>query len=332
MNATTSRPLRVLFLRRFRVFRGAHLTAWNCFQHLKSSGRYEPSAWFTEDSVMTDANPWTRERGRIVREWSLRDYDAVVLGGRGWEFLTPAEREAPPVPVVQMVLHVNRADPADDTFAYLRHPAVRVAITEEIAARLRSSGAAGPVMLNPHGLDAESFPPARPDADRDIGVLLLGVKRRDVAERVARALGLGSTSPARRGVAVLRPVPRPELLALMARARVAVLVPNLREGFYRPPLEAMALGALVVCPKFEGNSGLCDSGVNCLMPEPVEEAIAAAAEEALRMPPARRAAMLAAARVTANRRSLADERARFLEIMDFAVREGTRPRVPCAAK
>lgn len=333
MTATKFRPPRVLFLRRFRVFRGAHLTAWNYFQHLKTSGRYEPFAWFSEDSALTDANPWMRERDRIVREWRLADYDAVVLGGRGWEFLTPAEREAPPVPVVQMVLHVNRADPADETFAYLRHPAVRVAITEEIEARLAASGVvAGPVMLNPHGLDAESFPPARADLDRDLDVLLLGVKRRDVAERVGRALGLGSRASPRRGVAVLRPVPRPKLLALMARARVAVLVPNLREGFYRPPLEAMALGALVVCPRFEGNSGVCDPGVNCLMPEPTETAIAEAAEEALRMPPARRAAMLDAARVTANRRSLADERARFLEIMDLAVREGARRPVRCAPK
>lgn len=322
-----TRPLRVLFLRRFRVFRGAHLTAWNYFRHLEESERYEPSAWFTKDSSLTAENPWIRERARVVTTWRLRDYDAVVLGGRGFEFLSPAERAAPPVPVVHLVLHVNRADPADPTFGHLRHPAVRVAITDEIAARLAATGVvAGPVMLNPHGLDAESLPPARPDAERDVDVLVLGVKRREVAAEVARALAAG-----RRVVHVAEPVPRTELLAMMARARVAVVIPNLSEGFYRPSLEAMALGALVVCPRFEGNSGLCAPGVNCFMPDPTPAAIAQAAAEALATTPARRAAMLAAAHAAANRRSLADERARFLEIMDFAVREGTRPHARRAA-
>ena len=46
----------------------------------------------------------------------------------------------------------------------------------------------------------------------------------------------------------------------MARARVTVLVPNPKEGFYLPALEAMALGTIVVCPDCVGNRSFCVAG------------------------------------------------------------------------
>ena len=76
-------------------------------------------------------------------------------------------------------------------------------------------------------------------------------------------------------------IPRAELIGLMGRARVTVLVPNPKEGFYLPAVEAMAAGTAVVCPDCIGNRSYCLDGQNSLRPDYDEDAIVAAAERAL---------------------------------------------------
>ncbi|MEP7335836.1 MAG: glycosyltransferase family 4 protein, partial [Actinomycetota bacterium] len=53
------------------------------------------------------------------------------------------------------------------------------------------------------------------------------------------------------------------------------------EGFCLPPLEAMATGGAVVCTDAHGNRDFCVDGVNCLMPEPTIESVAAAVSRLL---------------------------------------------------
>jgi glycosyltransferase involved in cell wall biosynthesis len=53
------------------------------------------------------------------------------------------------------------------------------------------------------------------------------------------------------------------------------------EGFCLPPLEAMATGGAVVCTDAHGNRDFCVDGVNCLMPEPTVESVAAAVRRLL---------------------------------------------------
>ncbi len=79
-------------------------------------------------------------------------------------------------------------------------------------------------------------------------------------------------------------IPRDQLLDWLARARVAVLVPNPEEGFYLPAIEAMALGTLMVLPDCLGNRFFCEPGVNCFRPPWEVGAIVAQAEQALTVP------------------------------------------------
>ena len=110
-------------------------------------------------------------------------------------------------------------------------------------------------------------------------------------------------------------IPRRDLIRLMSRARVSVLVPNPKEGFYLPALEAMAVGTVVVCPDCIGNRSFCLPGENCFRPEHDEDAIVAAAETALREEPGldelRRRAL-----ATAQAHHIAGERTAFLGILD----------------
>jgi glycosyltransferase involved in cell wall biosynthesis len=61
-----------------------------------------------------------------------------------------------------------------------------------------------------------------------------------------------------------------EFISLLKRSRVVVCLPVSSsrgyEGFYLPPLEAMAAGCLVICPPAVGNLAHCIDGYNCLMP------------------------------------------------------------------
>ena len=101
----------------------------------------------------------------------------------------------------------------------------------------------------------------------------------------------------------------------MGRARVSVLVPNPKEGFYLPALEAMAVGTVVVCPDCIGNRSFCLPGENCFRPEHDEDAIVAAAETALREEPGLDE-LRGRALATAQAHDIAGERAAFLDILD----------------
>lgn len=64
--------------------------------------------------------------------------------------------------------------------------------------------------------------------------------------------------------------------------RAAVLLQTSRhEGFCLPPLEAMAVGAAVVCTDAHGNRDFCRHGENCLMPERSPSAVREALERIL---------------------------------------------------
>jgi GT2 family glycosyltransferase len=97
------------------------------------------------------------------------------------------------------------------------------------------------------------------------------------------------------------------------------------EGFALPPLEAMAAGAAVVCTDADGNRGYCRDGVNCLMPEPKPEPIAAAIRRLLGDADLR--AALGAAGMRTAREYTRDRRAAALESFMQEVATGVRPPV-----
>jgi glycosyltransferase involved in cell wall biosynthesis len=175
-----------------------------------------------------------------------------------------------------------------------------------------------------NGLDV----PVEPVRDRvDGGVLIVGMKNPLLALRVRERLQAGAV-PRRRGVVerlvgrggprievLTRLVPRPAFLEALRRARVAVFLPSPTEGFYLPALEAMAVGALVVCPDVVGNRLFCLSGENCFRPAYTLDEIAAASAAAVALSPVARAAILERARETARAHDLGAERASFLEVL-----------------
>jgi hypothetical protein len=250
----------------------------------------------------------------VVEEDEDVDFDVLFLSGTDWRRVIP-EHERPEYgrPIVNLVQHVRHGcanDPLGRAML-LRHKAIRICVSSQVEKAILATGRVrGPVFTIPDAIDVELVARLAGGGARDLDVLVAANKQPKLGAALARRL----TAPGRSIHLVDTRISRPELVELMGRARVTVMVPNPKEGFYLPALEAMAAGTLVVCPDCIGNRSLCLDGRNCFRPAYDEEAIAAAAERALREP--RRDAMLDAARVTARAHDLAGERRAFLEILD----------------
>ena len=87
----------------------------------------------------------------------------------------------------------------------------------------------------------------------------------DVGDEVASMLGKPDSGFSSK--AIRDPVGWDELRKLYHWADVFLATPLVEEGFYLPGLEAMAAGAVVICPDAGGNRAYCRFGENCL---PVE--------------------------------------------------------------
>jgi hypothetical protein len=245
----------VAFFRDFRGFTGGHLKVWDYFNHVRSLPGYRATVLFSPSSTMSGENPWAREP-----LFPTARPDILFLAGLDWRAVPDdAVQDTPVVNLVQGLKHARSDNPR---YLYLGRRAIRICVSTTVADAILATGRVrGPVITIPAGLDLDALPPALPDDQRDIDVVIVGVKQPRLARSIAKHLqraGIVST------YLVEEQLERAALLALMRRAVVAVTLPHRSEGFYLPPLEAMALRTLVVCPDCGGNSGHCQPGENCL--------------------------------------------------------------------
>jgi glycosyltransferase involved in cell wall biosynthesis len=270
---------------------------------------------FTPDSTWDATNPWNEARDHVLGVDDDVDFDVLFLSGVDWRGMIPIEERAEyGKPVINLVQHVWHACPNDplNRHRFLPHKAIRICVGPQIAKAITRTGRVrGPVFTIPNALDLDYVAQMAGDPGRDIDVLVAANKRPDLGRSVAARL----RAPGRTLELVDERIPRWELVRLMARARVSVLVPNPKEGFYLPALEGMAVGTVVVCPDCIGNRSFCLPGDNCFRPAYGEDEIVAAAEEALRREP-RLDGLRAQARATAQAHDMAGERSAFLEILD----------------
>lgn len=295
-----------LFFRDFHSFTGGHLKVRNYFDHINRIPGYHAQIHFSPDSTWGADNPWNDLRDEVLPQWQPEQADYLFLAGLDWLRLEPAQRDDPPAPVINLVQHVRHADPGDPRYPFLRHPAVRICVSREVASAIRATGQVnGPVWTIPNGIDLAALPAGPAWEKRGSPILIAGLKNPPLAREIASQLhDLGLAAEL-----ILEPLLRRDYLARLAQARVAVLLPHEREGFYLPALEAMALGCIVVCPDCVGNRSFCQAETNCHFPAYRAGAITQAALRAKQMNANARANMLAAAALTARSHGLGRERA-----------------------
>ena len=271
------------------------------------------------DTRWSAANTWIRHRDRVTDDIDWPTVRVVVISGWGWDRFIPQRfHKAPPFQVVYLVQSFGRIDPRDSQFRHLANPAIRICVSRPLEAELRRLDVAnGPIHTIPAGIETSVFPAPR---RRNVDVLIVGFKMPTIARGLAASLaqsGIAATMLMEKG-------PRGDFLELLGRARVVVCLPAVREGFYLPALEAMAVGAVTVCPDARGND-YCEDGVNCFQPEYRVDALAAAAVEATKLPWTQAAKIRREAFATARRHDYAVERRRFQAVLRDALRApGTR--------
>lgn len=316
IGSVNGRPMRtILFYRNFRGFTGGHLKVYDYFNHVRASSGYRPRIWFSRDTIWDGSNPWLALKEQGLEAWPPVDPDLLFLAGLDWLILDPDRRDRSSIPIINLIQGAEHALPDNPRYPFLQHKAIRICVSEEVAAAIRDTRRTnGPVFVIPCGLDLGPLPSPMADADKDVDLVIAAMKQADLGRQVKRRLD----RPGRRIELLTTRLSRPDFLSWVNRAKVVVVLPRRVEGFGLPALEGMALGTVVVCPDVIGNRSLCLPGENCFRPEYTLEGIVEAAESALRLPPDQRRRMVEQGRLTPGRHGLPQERQAFLEILDRA--------------
>ena len=295
---------------------GGALKLLHYYEHALASefGRHV-ALFMPGDTVWRDGNPWKPYRRAATHSIHWDGVAVAVISGWGWDRFIPKRFHTdPPFRVVYVVQSFDRIDPGDSQFRHLSNPAIRLCVSTPLERELRDTRAVnGPIYTIPAGLDPRDVPgfegiPGGSEPELDI--LIVGWKRKDIANSVRDSINrLGL-----RAELLTELVSRGEFLERLSAARVVVCLPANVEGFYLPALEAMAAGAVTVCPDVRGND-YCANGVNCLKPEYTIEQLTQAAKRAAEMSPARVAELRQGARATAIQHDLAHERTRFQALL-----------------
>ncbi len=289
---------------------GGALKVRHYFDHVMVSELAERvRLYMPEDTKWGDDNPWYTHRARVSHSIDWASAAVVVISGWGWDRFVPRQfHEAPPFRVIYLVQSFDRIDPDDSQFRHLANPAIRICVSLPLGDELRRTNIVnGPVHTIPAGI--ESIGSEVVDT-RDLDLLIVGYKRPDIAEFVAGALDATGLQVE----LMMETLPRETFLQTLGRARMVVCLPAPVEGFYLPALEAMATGALTICPDVRGND-YCVDGVNCLKPHYRVEALVGAVKQAVAMPAARLADIRERARVTVTDHDLTNERSRFQTLL-----------------
>ena len=305
MPTPTQRVL--LFHRDFHGLTGGHLKVRHYFGHAGHSRRFQPRIYFTPESLRGGVNPWNGISPPPLECWRPAEAGALFVAGLDWD----AVPDPAPVPVINLIQGVRHADEGDPRRAFLARPAVRICVSDEVASAIKSTEIVnGPVHVIPNGIDLGELPSSA--SPRDTAVLIAGMKNPPFAKAVQDRLRLDGIH----AECLVDPLPRGEFLERLARSVVAVTLPLEREGFFLPALEAMAVGAVVVCPDCVGNRGFCRDRETSFRPRYTVDDVVAAAIVAATQAPSDAAAMRAAAIAESKKHGLEAERLAFLRILD----------------
>jgi hypothetical protein len=294
----------MLFVRDYSVFQGGHLKVLAYLNHTLASGVVRPRLFLTPRSRAIAGNIFKAFEGEIVDE--IGPSTAYFIAGEDWFILDAAGISTHSAPAINLIQGFRYADPKHPLFATLSRPALRICVSDALAADVRPH-ANGEVHVVKMGIETDAAEP-HPGA-HTVDVAIAGLKApalaRELAERVAFGL---SVDP------IVEPIPRRTFLERIARARVSVCLPIAREGFFLPPLEAMALGSAVVTADCFGNRGYCRDGYNCLVVPPDVDALSSAVL-ALGSDAALRARLVAGGYETAAGHSMEQERLAYHRLL-----------------
>ena len=311
----------VWFHRQYERLTGGHVKHAHYYGHVARLPGHARRILFgakpeTDRLAREQAALWPTVSDERVEMWRPGGRDILFLAGTDWRYLARAGLDGAANPRINLIQHVRHAHVGSELHGYLNQRAVRICVSEEVAAAIHATGRVnGPVFTIPNGTEC-SAPPV--DCRGVVGfderpetVAIVGYKRQELAAALSGLLDDAGVAH----ITLDGFINRDAFLGLLERTRVAVCLPRSEEGFYLPALEAMANGCTVVTLDCVGNRGFCRHEHNCLVTEddPATLARATIAAVGLPLPDRHRLHVNAAATVQAH--SLQAERERFQELL-----------------
>ena len=305
----------VLFYRDFKGFTGGHLKVWDYYQRVQSYALFDEEIYFSAESSWKN-NPWSGLKKIALKEWNPKKTDILFLAGLDWLALSEQQRKSPSVPVVNFIQGIRHADKNNPLYEFLKFPATRVCVSQEVADAIESTGLVnGPIIVNPNGLDYSLFPKQLRFKSKDIQLLIVGLKNTIFAKKLSEKLlkkGIECTL-------INVSLPRKDFLLLLSRSKSILFLPKKVEGFYLPALEAMYLHSLVICPDCIGNRSFCIDGITCFSPQYLTDSILLAVEKSLLLPKQERSILIKNAYDYAKVSTLEKERENFLSVLHKSI-------------
>lgn len=303
----------VLFHRDYLRFQGGHLKVWHYFNHLQASHEYSPQIYFTPESIQDLSNPWNNTPKQL--SWSPATADILFLAGLDWQAVlnNPAYlQKRKTLPVINLIQGLSHAEPSDVKYKFLSERAIRICVSQQVAEAIQATEQVnGSVFTIPNGIDLDSLPQPLDHSKKDIDLLIVAIKKPQLGLELEHQLK--NKQAAIKTISHL--IPRTEFLSLLNRAKLVLCLPHAAEGFYLPALEAMALGAIVICPDCIGNRSFCLDQHTCLLPNYETMNILQAVDKANALTEQQRQMIIKNAKQQIQMHSLEQEAQQFLAIM-----------------
>ena len=159
--------INVWFHRNFDRLTGGQVKHAHYFDHVRCLPGYRPRIAFTADAPGTKPSPdqnrlWPAGSEFRTPRWAPQKGDVFFLAGLDWRFLAQSGLESSPNPRVNLVQHVRHGQPGTELYSHLKHRAVRICVSQEVADAINSTGQVnGPVFAIPNAVDVRFHGPAR---------------------------------------------------------------------------------------------------------------------------------------------------------------------------
>lgn len=305
----------ILFSLRCDFPSGGCIKVRDYYHHAQHSTQFTPQIYLPSDTVWSESNPWWNERPHVQSVYRPDLADILFISGLGWERFIPTEyRENSPIPVIYLIQGLFKLRPEYPHYQHLSYKAIRISVSQVITETILQNKTPinGPLFTISNCVQTSSLPELLPYFQKDIELLIVGLKRPDYAEKLSQRL-----YPYCRGrlITVTQRLPQQEFHNLINRAQHTLFLPAEEEGFYLPALEGMALGTVVICPDVGGNRDYCHAYENCLMPVYQIDSVFHSVIQALTLVQYQREAVLMNAQLTVQNHRLEKEQSSFLDIL-----------------
>lgn len=238
------------FYRDYQRYTGGHQKFRDYLEHTAALPNTECSL-YVENSCSIMPNLFKSiPNVSTVHAYQPENADVAFLAGMDWNVYLKHKKSGQNV--VNLVQHVRHADPTHPLHSFLSHRALRICVSEAVRQAILPFANGDCVTIKM----GHTIPIVKEQKQWDL--YILGKKNPKMAETIENWAALKNM----RVRADSGLVSREAVFSNLAKARVALVLPNPTEGFFLPGIEAMALADRVVVPDCVGNREYCQPYTN----------------------------------------------------------------------